>query len=183
MTSRQDETARRAAAERFRLRRAEVAEGLVALLGRREGAVPLDDAAAAAGVESELLASHAEAEPHDWALVRREWPPSDVEALAETLHRLARNLGARAVWLVVPGMAPQAVPLASDAVLDNPFGFAALAERSGPDLRLLDCEVAAGLWLVRRSQHMGTVDVRTWELDVWGEPWLSAATRALRGVG
>jgi hypothetical protein len=73
------------------------------------------------------------------------------------------------------------VELGSDAVLDNPLGFAAAGIGA---LRLLDRELPAGLWLVRRSHHYGPSTIRyRWELDVWGEPWLSAATRALRGVG
>jgi hypothetical protein len=183
MSGREDELARRGEAERFRLRRAEVAEGLTALLGPRAGVTPLADAAAAAAVESEFAASHEAAEPNEWALVRREWPARDTEALSDTLHRLARNLGARPVWLVVPGRVPQGAVLTSDAVLDNPFGFAALAEGQAPELRLLDREVAAGLWLVREGHRMGTVVVQEWSLDVWGEPWLSAATRSLRGAG
>jgi hypothetical protein len=69
----------------------------------------------------------------------------------------------------------------SEAVLDNPVGFAAAADH---ELRLLDQELPAGLLLDRRSHVHGPDVVRyTWELEVWGEPWLSAATRALRGVG
>lgn len=168
---------------RFRARRAEVAEGLARLLGPRDAVAPLDDPAAVATVEAELLASHREAEPNDWALVRREWRAEAVADCADTLHRLAANLGPRAVWLVVPGREPQAVPISSDLVLDNPLGFAALVESADAELRLLDREVAAGLWLVRQGTYVGAVVAHSWELDVWGEPWLSAATRALRGVG
>ena len=74
----------------------------------------------------------------------------------------------------------QAVPLESDAALDNPLGFASLA---GHELWLLDRE-PAGLSLVRHSHRVGPNAVRgMWELEVWGEPWLSVATCALRGVG
>jgi hypothetical protein len=65
------------------------------------------------------------------------------------------------------------VAVESDAVLDNPLGFAALA---GGELVLLDQEVPAGIWLGGPAAGTGG-----WELEVWGaEPWLSAATRALR---
>jgi len=73
------------------------------------------------------------------------------------------------------------VPLQVDAVLDNPLGFASLGEH---EVRLLDHSVPAGLWLRRHSRHFGLGPARhTWQLEVWGEPWLSAATRALRGIG
>jgi hypothetical protein len=183
MKKRPDEVTRREAAERFRARRAELTEALTALLGRREAVAPVDDLAAAAAVEREFMASCRDAEPHEWAMVRHGWPEDDPTACAETLHALARNLGARPAWLVVPGHPAQAVALPSDAVLDNPFGFAALTERYAPELRLLDREVAAGLSLARRAHHMGTIAVYGWALEVWGEPWLSAATRALRGEG
>jgi hypothetical protein len=172
-----DETAHRQVSARFHARRAELAGALVGLLGPRAAPAPAD-AATAAAVAEELSASHRDAEPYDWALVRHAWPAAGAGDCADALHRLARNLGVRAVWLVdgAPAAPAQAAPLDSDAVLDNPFGFAALAEGDGPELRLLDRDVAAGLWLTR--------DVASgWELEVWGEPWLSATTRALRGVG
>lgn len=172
-----DEIARRHASARFHARRAELAAALVALLGPRAAPTPAD-APTAAAVAQELTASHRDAEPYDWALVRHAWPAAAVGDCADALHRLSRNLGARAVWLVdgTPAVPAQAAALDSDAVLDNPFGFAALAEGDAPELRLLDRDVAAGLWLTR--------DVASgWELEVWGEPWLSATTRALRGHG
>ncbi len=183
MKWRPDEVARREAAERFRARRVELAGELTALLGRREAVAPVDDMAAAAAVDGEFLASYRQAEPHEWAIVRHGWPEEDTGGCAEALDRLARNLGARPAWLLVPGRPAQAVALPSDAALDNPFGFAALTERYAPELRLLDREVTAGLWFARRAHHMGTIAVYGWALEVWGEPWLSAATRALRGAG
>jgi hypothetical protein len=172
-------------ATHFLARRAELADGLARLLGPRAAAsVTLADAGPAAAVAAELRASHGDAEPHDWALVRHAWPAHEATVCADALHRLARNLGPRPVWLVgMSAHAPaQAAALDSEAVLDNPFGFAALAatdDAAGTDaaeLRLLDRDVAAGLWLTRDA-------ARGWELAVWGEPWLSATTRALRGVG
>jgi hypothetical protein len=64
-------------------------------------------------------------------------------------------------------------------VLDNPLGFATLA---GHELLLLDRELPAGLWLWRRVHDDGAARGVTvaWELELWGEPWLSAATRAIR---
>jgi hypothetical protein len=95
--------------------------------------------------------------------------------VSAVLHRAAALLGARACWWIVPGREPQAVPLAADAVLDNPFGFAALAE--GAELVLLDRELPAGLWLGPPTE----AGAPGWELEAWGsEPWLSAATRAVR---
>jgi hypothetical protein len=95
------------------------------------------------------------------------------------VHRVGAYVGARPAWLVVPGREPQAVALTSDVVLDNPLGFAALADF---ELVLLDQRVPAGLWLGRHTHVPGPGLTRySWELEVWGaEPWLSAATRALR---
>ena len=172
------------AVQRFRAERAALADAVAALLGPRADVAPADDPAQVASLASEFLAAHRAAEPHDWGLVRRAWRAADVTACADTLHRLSHHLGARPVWLVVPGRSPQAVSLASDVVLDNPLGFAALARGPhGPALQLLDPEVEAGLWLVRHSHHYPGDGGDGWELEVWGEPWLSAATRAPRGVG
>jgi hypothetical protein len=179
-----DDLRARLAAERFRHHRNVVHEDLVRLVGPRSAVTLLEDAAGAAAMEAEFLASHRAAEGQDWACVAQEWPDAEVVALADTVHRLARNLRPRSVWLLLAsheGHAPQAAVVDSDAVLDNPLGFAALGDH---EVRLLDREVPAGLWLARHSYHHGPTDVRhTWELEVWGEPWLSATTRALRGVG
>ena len=172
-------TAREDASPRFHARRAALADGLARLLGPR-AQPPLADAATAAAAAAELAASRRDAEPHDWALLRHAWPAGAARECVEALHRLARNVGARAVWLVdeAPGAPPLAAALDSDAVLDNPLGFAALADGDGDEaaLRLLDRDVAAGLALARDG-------TREWTLEVWGEPWLSATTRALRGIG
>ena len=179
---RQAEMARQAvAAHRFGLQRAEFAADLRRLLGAGAALEPLGDRGRAAALSAELAASLRAAEQYDWGVVTREWAGVEADAMTETLHRLAGNLGARAVWMLTSHEEPQAVELASDAVLDNPLGFAAAGVGA---LRLLDRELPAGLWLVRRSHHYGPSTIRhRWELDVWGEPWLSAATRALRGVG
>ena len=154
--------------------RAALADALAGLLGPR-AALSVADVRTAAEVETELLASHDAAEPDEWALVRRAWPVDAVQECVDTLHRIGRNVGTRDVWLSVPGRTPRAVAVESDAVLDNPIGFAGLAEAGRSELRLLDRDVAAGLRLVRGPSG--------WQLAVWGEPWLSATTRALRGIG
>jgi hypothetical protein len=187
-----DDLRARLAAERFRRRRDAVGEDLARLVGPRLTVTLLDDAARAAALQAEFLASHRAAEGQEWACVAQEWPAADVVALTDTVHRLARNLRPRAVWLLLPGHEPQAAGIDSDIVLDNPLGFAALGDH---DVRLLDRDVPAGLWLARHPQgdvdatdaragHADArADVHTWSLEVWGEPWLSATTRALRGVG
>ena len=176
---RSDELTARLAANRFRLDRADFAAALTRLLGRA-APEPVADAGQATALSADFRAAYDAAEPHDWALVACAWGSAEEPAIAEALHRLSRNLGARPAWLLAWAGAPQAVALASDVALDNPLGFAAAA---GHELALLDRELPAGLWLVRHSHHYGP-DVRfTWELEVFGEPWLSAATRALRVVG
>ena len=85
----------------------------------------------------------------------------------DACHRLARNLGVRDAWLMAGDRTAQAETLRSDTVLDNPMGFAAVA---GHQLRLLDSQVTAGLWLARLSHHFGAEVRFTWELDVFGEP-------------
>lgn len=165
----------------------ELAIALRALLGARAPA-PIDDAARAARLATEFAASRDAAVPSEWALLSRTWPADATPALVDTLHRLARNLGDRSVWLLDLGAPAQAVALPSAAVLDNPLGFAAATDHA---LALLDADVVAGLRLVRRapdqtaSDDSASDDTRdaTWGLEVWGEPWLSATTRALRGVG
>lgn len=175
-----DELAARLAANRFRLEREAFATSLVQLLGRSAPA-PLDDAVRTAALVAEFRAAHSAAEPNEWAISRSEWSAAASTELVETLHRLARNLKNRAVWLLTGERTSQAITVESDAIFDNPLGFAAIADY---ELRLLDQQVAAGAWLVRHSHHFGRDNVRyTWELEVFGEPWLSAATRALRGEG
>lgn len=173
---RSDDLTRRASDGRFRRRRAELAAALQALLGARAAVEPLADADRAAALAAEARAGHRAAEAHAWALVGHVWESDDRAAVATVLHRTAALLGARPSWLIVPGREPQAVALSSDAVLDNPLGFAALADDY--ELVLLDQQLPAGLWLARRTPGASH---HAWELEVWGtEPWLSAATRALR---
>ena len=159
--------------------RAALAADLVRLLGR-DAPAPLDDPRRAAALEREFRASHDDALPDEWALVGRVWEATEEQALVDTLHRLARNVGARDAWMLWPESGPHAAALASDLVLDNPLGFAAMADG---ELRLLDQAVPGGLWLRRLVREEEGGVVFSWELEVWGEPWLSAATRAFRGVG
>jgi hypothetical protein len=176
-----DSSARRASDDRFRRRRAALTEALGALLGPRAAPEPLADADRAAALASEARAGYQEAEGRGWALVRRVWPRDDRAAVAEVMDAMRAALGERAVWLIVPGREPQAVPTTSDAVLDNPLGFAALAEG---EFTLLDERLPAGLTLVRHPHASGSATAYSWELEAWGaEPWLSAATRALRERG
>jgi hypothetical protein len=182
MTERSGDIARRASDNRFRRGREALTEALRSLLG--PGAPePVADAGRAAALAGAARAGHRAAAEHAWALVRHEWRTDDRNGVASLVHALGALLGARPAWLVVPGREPQAVAVASDAVLDNPLGFAALAQ--GGELVLLNGCVPAGLWLGRHTHiHPAPAPVRyTWELEVWGaEPWLSAATRAVRGL-
>lgn len=161
---------------RFHRRRAEVTAEIARLLGPRGARTPVAEPERAAALERELGASYGAAGEHPWGIVAQEWPVGSVVAVTDTLHRLSRNLRQRPVWLVLAEGEPQCVPLDSESVLDNPLGFAGLA---GQELRLLDRLVPAGLLLVRRAE--GGDD--RWLLEVWGEPWLSATTTAIRGDG
>ncbi len=170
--------ARRASDERFRRGREELVVALRSLLGPRGAPHPLDDADRAAAVAAEARAGHRAAGEHAWAVVRHAWGEDGRAGAAAVLQALSALVGPRPVWLVVPGREPQAVEVDSDVVLDNPIGFAVLAE--GGELVLLDRQLPAGVWLGR---HAGAAPGAPagWELEVWGaEPWLSAATRALR---
>jgi hypothetical protein len=131
-------------------------------------------------LSAEFRASHDAAGPDEWALVRRAWPIGETTEPVAAVQRLARNLGARRVWAIGLADPAQAVAVESDLVLDNPLGFAAATDH---DLALLDAEVPAGLWLARHAHHFPGDARFSWELEVWGEPWLSAATRAFRGIG
>jgi hypothetical protein len=182
VTDRSDDITRRASDNRFRRDREALNEALAGLLGARLAIEALSDADRAAAIAAEATAGHRAAEDHGWALVRHASPTDDRAALVALLHAIERRLESRAVWLVVPGREPQVVPLTSDVVLDNPLGFAALADF---ELVLLDQQVPAGLWVGRHVHDAGAGAVaHSWELEVWGaEPWLSAATRALREQG
>jgi hypothetical protein len=176
-----DDLAARLSALRFGRRRDELAGWLRALLGPRADAVPVQELARAAALHTEYRACERASEGQDWALARATWALADIDEAIETLHRLSNNLGVRASWLIVPEREPQACLLMSDVVLDNPLGFALLAEH---ELALMDQSVPAGLSFLRHSHQNGDGAVEyEWELVVWGEPWLSATTRALRGIG
>ena len=190
MIDRSDDIARRASDNRFRRGREALAVELRRLLGESIPHEPVAEADTAATLAADARAGHRAAEEHEWALVRRTWPTDDRQAVVALVHALDGALGSRPVWLVVPDREPQVVALTSDVVLDNPLGFAALAALAGGtlgsvELVLHDREVPAGLWLGRHVHVFGPHDVRyTWELEIWGaEPWLSAATRALREFG
>jgi hypothetical protein len=181
MTDDRDDLARRASDQRFRRGREELAAALRRLLGSGNAPEPLADADRAAAVAAEARAGHRAAAEHGWAVVRREWPTDDRSAVAALVHAISARAGSRPVWLVVPGREPQVVPIDSEAVLDNPLGFATLAEA---ELVLLDQDVPGGVWLGRHSAHHPGGTQHRWELEVWGaEPWLSAATRAMREHG
>ena len=173
MSDEEDASPLRGSDARFQRRRAELALELRALLGPRAAAEPMADADRAATIAADVGAAHREARPHPWAMVRHAWSSSERVAVVALLHAVSASVGARAAWLVVPGREPQVVSIASDAVLDNPLGFAAIA---GGELVLADQAVPAGLWL--HATHDG------WDLEAWGaEPWLSATTRAIREAG
>jgi hypothetical protein len=171
---------RRASDARFAGRRAELCGALRGLLGARRAPEPLADADQAASLAAEAGASHRAVRQHAWAVVRQTWPAEDRGGVAAVLQAMSVHLGPRTAWLILPGREPQAVPIDSEAVLDNPLGFAALADG---ELVVLDQSVPAGLWLLGPASGSST-GAHLWELDVWGaEPWLSAATRALREQG
>ena len=182
MTDRYDEIVRRASDNRFRRGREELAVHLARLLGAERAVEPLADADRAAAIAAEARAGHRAPEQRSRAIVRQEWPTDDRVAVVAFVHSISGHLGGRPVWLVVPGREPQVAAVTSDAVLDNPLGFAALA---GFELVLFDRAVLAGLWVGRHGHHYGPDVTRySWEAEVWGaEPWLSAATRALAEQG
>ena len=176
MAAERDDDPRRGSDLRFRARRAAVIEELRSLLGTRSSAEVVDDADRAAALAAEARASHRDAEPDSWAIVRRAWEDDDRSAVTYLLHAIGEILEPRATWLILPGREPQAVALPADAILDNPVGFAALSDF---ELVMLDQRVPAGLWLLRRARAQPSTGF-SWEMEVWGEPWLSAATRAIR---
>jgi hypothetical protein len=178
--SEHDANANRLREARFRAGRDALADWISALLGPHAGAAPVDNIRHAAALHAEYRASERAAEGQEWALARASWPLADLDEAIDALHRVSSNLGPRGVWLIVPGREPHACPLASDVVLDNPLGFALLADQ---ELALLDRDVPAGFSFKRyeRESEDGGTDYE-WELIVWGEPWLSATMRALREI-
>lgn len=176
MTDRSEEMARRTADARFRVGRNAVSSALQRLLGD-VAARPIEDRDRAAALTAEFWSSLRAAEPHDWEFIVHEWPTDDREAVSALLHRFSAHLGSRPVWLTLGAREPQAVAIASDSTLDNPIGFAALSDN---ELRLLDRDTAAGLWLGQHSHHGSSSTSFTWELNVWGEPWVTAAHATFR---
>ena len=175
-----DDLAARLSALRFGRRRDELADWLRALLGPHALAAPVREVGQAAALHAEYRACERAAEGQDWARARASWALGDNDEAIDTLHRLSNNLGPRPSWLIVPEREPQACLLMSDIVLDNPLGFALLAEH---ELALMDQSVPAGLSFLRYGPNGDEDAEYEWELVVWGEPWLSATTRALRGIG
>jgi len=176
---RENEIRQRVAAQKFRTRNAEFVAELKSLLGSRSNWLSTADAEEASRLAKEFKAGYESAEPHDWALVKAVWDGAKTPALVEALNKLSNHLGNREVWLLDLREEWQAVALDSEQVLDNPVGFAAVCDQQ---VALLDRDVPAGLWLVRHSYHFRKSTRYEWELEVWGEPWLSAATRTLRDV-
>jgi hypothetical protein len=167
----------RASDARFRRRREALRDDLVALLGSRVRVEPIADGDRAAALAAEAVDAQRAASRESWAVVRQAWTGDARDALVTLLHSLSERVSERAVWLIVPGREPQVVPLTSDVVLDNPLGFAAIGD---DELVVLDQQVPAGLTLTH-LRHAGGASAERWDLEVWGaEPWLSAATRALR---
>jgi hypothetical protein len=172
--------ARSPSRHRFRQEQSALAAALRALLGQAVDTLEFVGQERAEEIDAEFLQSRA-VEEYGSNVVQQVWPEGAIEAATEVIHRVSRNVGTRPVWLIVPLSEAQAVAMPNDFALDNPLGFAALADS---ELRLLDRELPAGLWFLRHSHDAETNHVDyTWELSVWGEPWASAATRALRGIG
>lgn len=173
--------ARSPSRHRFRQEQSALAAALRALLGQAVDTLEFVGQERAEEIDAEFLQSRA-VEEYGSNVVQQVWPEGAIEAATEVIHRVSRNVGTRPVWLIVPLSEAQAVAMPNDFALDNPLGFAALAWDDG-DLRLLDRELPAGLWLVRHTHVHGAGREYSWELSVWGEPWASAATRAMRGIG
>jgi hypothetical protein len=180
MSDQSAELEARIRANRFRHEQNALAASLRALLGQTADALEFVNLARADALEAEFLASQRAADDID-SVVEHMWPQGQIDVFVDTVHRVARNVGSRPVWLIIRLTEPQAVAMPNDLPLDNPLGFAAQAARA--ELRLLDRELPAGLWLLRHSHVYGDRREYSWELSVWGEPWASAASRALRGIG
>lgn len=180
MTEQNAELKQRLRANRFRHEQSGLAAAIEALLGTASGPLEFVTLDRADALAAEYQLSHRTAAELN-ATVEAAWPQDEIERAVMFIHSLIEHVGARPAWLIVQLTEPQALMLNSDVVLDNPLGFASLADS---ELRLLDREVPAGLWLVRHSHHYGPMLTDyTWELTIWGEPWASAATRALRELG
>ena len=177
MTEQNAESSRGIRASRFRHEQSGLAAALEGLLGTASGGlefVPLDRADALAAEYQLSRRSAADVN----TTVEAAWPEDEIERAVNYIHALIEYVGQRPAWLIVQLTEPQAVALTSEIVLDNPLGFATLADN---EVRLLDRKLPSGLHLLRHSHHFGPMFTEyTWELTVWGEPWASAATRALR---
>ena len=178
MTEQNAELHQRQRADRFRHEQAGLAAALEGLLGKASGTLEFVTLDRADALAAEYQLSHRSAADLS-ATVEASWPQDEIERAVNFIHALIEHVGARPAWLIVKLTEPQAVPLTSEVVLDNPLGFASLADT---ELRLLDQELPAGVWFVRHAHQYGPLLADyTWELIVWGEPWASAATRVLRG--
>ena len=165
-------------ANRFRQEQSGLAAALEALLGAVSDALEFVPLARADALAAEYQLSRRSAADVN-TTVEAAWPQEEIERAVNYIHALIEHVGARTAWLIMQLTEPQAVVLTSEIVLDNPLGFATLADN---EVRLLDRELPAGLNFVRISHNYGPLLTDyTWELTVWGEPWASAATRALRG--
>lgn len=167
--------------DRFRREEEALADALGGLLGREARTLSFAERSRADGLAAEFLASRGAHEERGGGVAEEVWGQAQIQLSVDAIHRVSRNLGSRPVWLIVCLSDPHAVTLQSEVVLDNPLGFAALGDR---ELRVLDYELPAGLWLRRHVQAGAPEASRySWELTAWGEPWGSATTRALRGIG
>ena len=180
MTEQNAELSQRLRASRFRHEQSGLAAALEGLLGTASGALEFVTLERADALAAEYQLSRRSAADVN-TTVDATWPQDEIERAVNFIHALIEHVGARPAWLIVQLTEPQAVALTSEIVLDNPLGFATLADN---EVRLLDRELPAGLGFVRHSHQYGPMLTEyTWELTVWGEPWASSAARALRELG
>jgi hypothetical protein len=178
MTEQNAESIQQHRARRFRQEQSGLAAALEGLLGTASGALEFVTLERADALAAEYQLSHRSAADVN-ATVEAAWPQDEIERAVNYIHALIGHVGGRPAWLIVQLSEPQAVALTSESVLDNPLGFATLADNQ---VCLLDRELPAGLCFKRHTHdHESLLTDYTWELTVWGEPWASAATRALRG--
>lgn len=178
MTEQNAELIQRIRANRFRHEQSGLAASLEGLLGTASGALEFVTLDRADALAAEYQLSQRSAADLN-ATVETTWPQDEIEPAVNFIHALIEHIGARPAWLIVQLTEPQAIALTSEVVLDNPLGFATLGDN---EVRLLDRELPAGLAFIRHShQQESMLTEYTWDLTMWGEPWASAATRALRG--
>jgi hypothetical protein len=177
MTEQNAESIQRLRANRLRHEQSGLAASLEGLLGTASGALEFVTLDRADALAAEYQLSQQSAAELD-ATVEATWPQDEIERAVNFIHALIEQVGARPAWLIIQLTEPQAIALTSEVVLDNPLGFATLADN---EVRLLDRELPAGLSFIRHSHDHGPMLTEyIWELTTWGEPWASAATRALR---